>query len=350
MQYKPDLDNVIKRYQAFWQKDVSDRPPIRVRYPIPGQSDEEWCQAFQAPETYFDYHDNVLRHRLDLHDDAVPTAAIDMAPGMWGGVMGCQVHFGHGTSWSEHELTDWADMDRFLDVKADESNPWVKRMLDMVEYFIQKSEGKCLVGMPLPMGPGDMVTALRGPTPICMDLYQSPQLVQILLEACTKLWIEFFQLMFDRIPAYKGGYADDYDIWTPGRTSYFANDVTSMISGQLYQEIFFKHDCKVVESLETPWMHIHSEQARLIPEFVKLPGLIAIQVVNDYPAGPTLKGIVPQLKLVQKDHCLILRKYPMNELDEILSELSPEGLLIDTQCDSKDEARTTLQKWTNRVW
>jgi len=350
MEYKPDLDNVIKRYQAFWQKDLHDHPPIRVRYPIPGQSDEEWCQAFQAPETYFDYHENILKHRVDLHDDALPTAAIDMAPGMWGGIMGCEVRFGHGTSWSKHELTDWNDMDRFLDMRADESNPWVRRMLDLVEYFTEKSAGKCLVGMPLPMGPGDMVTALRGPTEICLDIYLNPEQLQVMLEACTKLWIEFFQLMFDRIPSYQGGYADDYDIWTPGRTSYFADDVTSIISDQSYLDTFFKHDCKVADSLETPWMHIHSEQARLIPEFVKIPGLRGIQVVNDFPAGPSLKSIVPQLKQVQKEHCLILRKYTIEELEEILGDLSPEGLLIDTHCDSKEQAKVTLQKWIERVW
>ena len=27
MEYKPDLDNVIKRHQAFWQKDLHDHPP-----------------------------------------------------------------------------------------------------------------------------------------------------------------------------------------------------------------------------------------------------------------------------------------------------------------------------------
>ena len=52
MKYKPNIETVLKRYRAFWQKEVYDRPPIRIRYPIPGQSDEDWPAASQSPETY----------------------------------------------------------------------------------------------------------------------------------------------------------------------------------------------------------------------------------------------------------------------------------------------------------
>jgi hypothetical protein len=350
VEYKPDLDNILKRYQAFWNMDIYDRPPIRVRYPIAGQSDEAWSEAMQTPESYFAYHETVLRHRIDLGDDALPTATIDMAPGLWGGILGCEVMFGHGTSWSTHCLKDWSQMERFLAVSLNENNPWVNRVLDMIDYFIEKSAGKCMVGLPLPMGPGDMVTTLRGPTEICSDFFEAAEQLDTLLAACTQTWIDFFQLMFDCIPAYQGGYCDDYDIWTPGRSSYFANDIATLISPATYRQHFFKYDCQVAASNETPWMHIHSEEARLIPEFIKIPKLRAIQVVSDYPAGPGLMEILPLLKLVQENHGLILRKYPMAEIEEILPELAGRKLVVDTQCDSKKEAHDVLAKWTQRDW
>ena len=42
MLYKPNIDDVLKRFDAFWQKQLHDRPPLHVRYPVPGQSDEDW--------------------------------------------------------------------------------------------------------------------------------------------------------------------------------------------------------------------------------------------------------------------------------------------------------------------
>ena len=127
MEYKPNIAKVIKRYRAFWNNEIYDRPPIRVRYPIPGQSDEEWSEAMQTPESYFAYQETILRHRRDLADDALPSATIDMAPGLWGGILGCEVMFGYGTSWSSHCLKDWSQIERFLEVSIDASNPWIQR-------------------------------------------------------------------------------------------------------------------------------------------------------------------------------------------------------------------------------
>ena len=97
-------------------------------------------------------------------------------------------------------------------------------------------------------------------------------------------------------------------------------------------------------------MHVHSGGAYLIPEFLKIPGLVAIQIVNDQPAGPTSQEILPLLKHIQENHGLLLRKYAMDELEEVLPEFSPEGLYIDTQADSLEEAKWILDKWENRAW
>ena len=350
MEYKPDIQNVIRRYKAFWEKSIYDRAPIRIRYPVPGQSDQEWTEACQSPETYFAYHENVFRHRLELMDDALPSATVDLGPGFMGGVMGCNVIFGNGTTWSEHCLKGWSDLDRFDQVAFDDTNPWVKRLKDLIAYFVEKSQGKCAVGLALPLGPGDIMTAVRGPNEFCLDFYTAPDALKKLGEIATRAWIEVTQLQLDIIPPLEGGYCDNYEIWTPGRTSYFANDISVLISADTYREHLLAFDCEVAATLKTPWMHVHSGGARLVPEFLTIPGLKGIQIVNDRPAGPTLKELVPILKEVQKHRCLLLRKYSMAELEEIIGELSPEGLHIDTQCGSLEEAKKILEAWNQRQW
>jgi hypothetical protein len=350
MKYKPNIEDVLKRYKAFWQKEVYDRPPIRVRYPVPGQSDEDWPTASQTPETYYPYWENVYRQRMEFFDDDVCSASVDMGPGFMGGVMGCPVYFDHGTSWSDHCLTDWADLDTLKSVRFDEGNQWIKRLREMIELFKAEGAGKCLVGVAMLTGPGDIMTALRGPTKICMDFYEFPDNVRKLAEICTQAWIAVQQFQMDLIDPLDGGYCDNYSIWTPGRSTYFADDISVLLSPKVYRDNLFDFDCRIAESLETPWMHVHSGGAYLVPEFLKIPGLVAIQIVNDHPAGPTLKEIVPILKRIQKNHCLLLRKYPMNELEEVLPEFSPEGLYIDTQADSLAEAQQILSRWENKTW
>jgi hypothetical protein len=267
-----------------------------------------------------------------------------------GGVMGCPVYFDHGTSWSEHCLKDWADLDPLQNVRFDEGNQWVKRLKEMIELFKAEGAGKCAVGVAMLTGPGDIMTALRGPTEICMDFYESPANIRELAEICTQAWIAVQQFQMDLIDPLDGGYCDNYSIWTPGRSTYFADDISVLLSPKVYRDHLFEFDCRIDESLETPWMHVHSGGAYLVPEFLKIPGLVAIQIVNDHPAGPTLKEIVPILKRIQKNHCLLLRKYPMDELEDILSELLPQGLYIDTQADSLEKAQQILDKWQNKIW
>jgi len=152
-------------------------------------------------------------------------------------------------------------------------------------------------------------------------------------------------LPLDRIPAFRGGYVNNYNIWTPGRSTYFANDFSNLISPEQYHEHFFPSDCKVSRSFDTPWLHVHSGGARLVPEFRKIPGLRGIQIVNDRPAGPTAKELLPIFKMIQEKHLLLLRKYNREELEEILPELSIEGLYVDTQADSEDDAHKILDWW-----
>lgn len=348
MKYKPNIETALKRYKAFWQKDMYDRPPIRIRFPVPGEGEEEWTEAAQSKESYFAYWENIFRYRAPLEDDDIPSATVDLGPAYMAGVMGCPVQFGNGTSWSEHVFQDWSELDKLSQLPLDDTNPWVMRLKEMIRYFSEQSQGKCAVGVAMLTGAGDIMTALRGPTQTCLDFYTYPEESKKLAQICTDAWIKVSQLQLDIIPAVDGGYCDNYDIWTPGRSQYFADDISTLVSPEIYREFLFPYDCQIADSLEVPWLHVHSAEARLVPEFVKIPGLRAIQIVNDGVAGPPLKETLPLLKQVQEIHSLLLRKYSMEELEEVLPELAPEGLYIDTQCGSLEEAQEILHHWNAR--
>ena len=351
MTYKPELAQTIERYKAFWEGGMADRPPIRIRYPIPGQSDEEWQQVAQDTEAHFDYWEMVNAHRRDLLDDEISCAPVYLGPGLMEGIMGCEMTFDKGTSWGTHELTDFSLMDRFRDAANQiETNRWFLLMKEQAEYFIRMGEGKFPVGVPLYTGPGDMMGGVRGISEIYMDFYSAPEELRELGEICMDVYLETIRRSMDIFPSIEGGYTDYYGYWYPGKTALVNDDLSSCLSPEMYREFMFDLDCRSIEAMETGGMHTHSLQARLIPEYLKIPGLKTLQIVNDWPAGPPLEEVVPQMTLVQKNHNLILRKYTLEELEPYFrsGELKPEGLLIDTQCDSKEEAFKLLEDWSNR--
>lgn len=345
IEFKPDLEHVLKRYEAFWSRGLLDHPPIRIRYPIASETGENWMQAVQTHDGHFRYWEEILRDRARLGDDEIPTAPVDLAPGLMPGIMGSEVIFELATSWGSHILKDLEDQTGLPVAFSLADNRWYRDLHDRIQVFKQLAEGKCAVGIAMLTGPGDIAAALRGVSEFALDIALEPERSVELMKLCTDAFIAVSQAQMDWITPFHGGFCDNYGIWTPGRSSYFADDFAILVSPDMYRELFFPSDARIAGSLETPWLHTHSGQARLIPEFLKLPGLVGLQIVNDHPAGPKITEIVDQMQAVQKNHCLLLRKYPIEELAQVLPELSPEGLLIDTQCDSFEEAQEILERW-----
>jgi len=59
---------------------------------------------------------------------------------------------------------------------------------------------------------------------------------------------------------------------------------------------------------------------------------------------------VPLLKRIQRAGKLVHITVPANEVEPLLQELSPKGLMLDTYCSTEDEARELLRKackWTH---
>ena len=356
MEYKKDIKTVIKRYEAFWNKDKLDRIPIRISFPVGSLSasesyyeiktkikkSEHWEDIVLDPQKHFAYWDRQLKARASLMDDSIPTAPVDFGPALMCGIMGADIFFSNGSSWSKNPLQNWTDLERY-NVNLD--NKWLQKVILTTKYFLEKCEKKFAVGLPNLTGAGDIVTCLRGATQVCLDFYEYPKEIHRLLKKSMESYNKVMDILLDIIPRYFGGTCEGYMMWTPGRGNWLACDLSVMISPDHYRKYIYQYDQEIVDHLDNCWMHVHSGGAYMIGEFIKLNGLKGIQIVNDRLAGPTIKELLPIMKKVQEKYPLILRKYSIAEIKEILPDLSPVGLFIDTQCSSFQEAENMLQEW-----
>ena len=74
-------------------------------------------------------------------------------------------------------------------------------------------------------------------------------------------------------------------------------------------------------------------------------GFGAVQITNDYPAGPSIDEMLPTLQYIQQRGCLILRKFTLDQLERAIGHLSPRGLAIDIQCcdsTATDDIQTAI--------
>ena len=116
---KPDYEDSKRRIEAFWEREIIDRPvvqfslarPIEEWVPLPPSSHatlrDRWLDA--------DYQARYALANLSNHEflgDTLPVAFPNLGPELFAAFYGCPLHFGDSTSWTDPILHDWAEADQ----------------------------------------------------------------------------------------------------------------------------------------------------------------------------------------------------------------------------------------------
>lgn len=122
-----------------------------------------------------------------------------------------------------------------------------------------------------------------------------------------------------------------------------------MISEDMYEELFVGEIEKEIEYLDASMYHLDGPDAlKHLDRLLKIPSLNGIQWV--YGAGnPTASHWIPEIKKIQDaGKCVQIGVMP-EELEIMLKELRPEGLMYMIDARSEEEAKDLLkmaEKWS----
>ena len=114
-QLKPDFEQVMDRYEAWWDCETIDRPLVCLRFPgdeserIPGPKAKEYSSH---RDRWMDIEYRVESMSAGLHNsvhfaDALPIAWPNLGPEIFSSFYGCNMVYGESTGWSEPILEDW---------------------------------------------------------------------------------------------------------------------------------------------------------------------------------------------------------------------------------------------------
>jgi len=346
--YKKNYEKSIERWKIFWErKKPIDRIPIIIRCPF--NYTKKWEECCLNPSCYLNYWEAKFKQRLPLIDDYIPAFSTNLKVGLIGAILGCKLEFSQGTSWSSHPIINrWDQLDY---LKFSTQNKWYLYLKKLTEFMVEKSRGQIDVGIANLLGPGDIMSTLRGTSNLCLDFFDNPSKVHELAIFSIESWKKVMEMQLNTILHVTGGTVDDYMYWTPGNGVRFTEDVSVAISPKTYQDFFFPYDQMIINCMDFVWLHLHSGSIHLVEEFIKLENLKGIQLINDNPNLIKLNKLIPCMQKIQKSNlCLILRKFTWKEINEILPNLSGRGLLIDLNndydlCGSIEEAQDLLQIW-----
>lgn len=357
MTYCDDWPRIRKRYEAFWQGEIVDRPLVQVtsrRPDAPARIMQD--SPPEQPDRLFDWYtdaDLVIPRleravaRTHFAGDAFPVV-FPVSPSLVAieaAYLGGDYTLTSGTAWCNPIIEDWATRNLF---RVDTENRWWLRTKTLLQAGARAFEEKAAVGIPDLQGGGQILDLLRGAERLAVDLVESPYEVDQALVEIDRCWTEYWRECNDRIRPYQDGYVDCVGVWSDRPAVTVECDFSIMVSPEMFVEFFVPSLERQIASVERTIYHLDGEGAiRHLDALLGLEGLDGIQWVPGAGAKAMTEWI-PLLRRIQDAGKRVVAACGPAEVEPLLSALQPAGLLLSTRCGTPAEADALVERVAER--
>ena len=180
LSFKPDLEETGKRWEAFFAGEIIDRPILCVTAPRDGRKVPP-SPSYRA--RVHDDIDQVIDRAIAVAEatywagDAIPAFMPSFGPDeiavFCGATLGWSNDSGD-TNWSKPFVHDWK---KDLPLRLHEDHPLWQHMLALYRRAAERMAGKMLLMPPDLHTNMDLLSAVRGPQRLCLDLVEQPAMI-----------------------------------------------------------------------------------------------------------------------------------------------------------------------------
>ena len=377
--YKSDIKKAQERMEAWWENEVIDRVAIRITAPnenIAGCTKWIYTTAFpkvdpellpyidpelginksdntpEDLEKYFFDPDIVIgRYEKLIQDtywagEAIPVMCSVRIVGILAHYIGSPVRFINTNSvWSDPIIDSWENAPDFA---FDPDNKWWIKTKKILQKVSKRASNKYFVALPDLNGPGAILDLVRGTEKLLIDTIENKEKIKVAMEKINRTWFRYWQECNKIIHKHIEGYLNFMTLWSEKPATDLQCDFSAMISPKIFGELFLPYIEKQTEMVLRSVYHLDGPQALAhLDLLLSVPGINAIQWVPGAGNDPMSEWI-PMLQKIQKARKSIICKCEKWEVEKLVKELKPEGLLVETTCGSRGEADKILKnvkKW-----
>jgi len=386
--YKEDWLQAQERWDAWWHGAVLDRVAMQVvapREPVPEalavylkasgdmnffllqmhaalpggpyrdppsvSSQQELLKWFTDPEQVIAREEKGIES-LHFLGEAFPVAypVSIFLVAITAAYLGCpyKPHAASFSGWAEPIIDDWT---RKPKIAFDPDNEWWLISKRLLEAAAQRAEGRYYVSVPDLNGPAELLSRLRGTEALAMDLIDRPQVVKPAIDEINAAWLRYWEACVGVIHQWVGGYVYWMGLWSESPSIDLQCDFSAIISPRMFEEFIIPSIEQQTEWIARTIYHLDGPDAvQHLDALLALPKLNGIQWVGGAGAPPTTH-YVPALKRIQAAGKLLVAYCMPEEVETLLTELRPEGLLLNVGCSSLEEGLALLknaERWTAR--
>jgi hypothetical protein len=345
--YVQDWAAVKKRWEAWWQCGLYDRPVIAVTAPRDGVP--PYREEKVSPETRWTDADYMVRSRLEsirttyFGGEALPLFFHNLAIGH-ALLLGCPPRWEEESAWVDPAPVA-ADGYPLFDGWRE--NPWWPWMLESTRTAVAGSQGRYFVMPAWGNSAGDNLSLARGPQQLMLDLAENPAWVRRAAKQASDILMDIFHDLWELVAPERVGIEGSVNYcgcWSPGRTLSLDCDLSCMISPETFREIFLPPLIETTHTVDhcnyhlDGWVALHHLEALL-----DVPELHGIQWVPGAGREDIMQW-VPLIQRIQQRRKNVTLSVRPEEIEGLLREVRPEGLYLVTTCRTEGEARALVER------
>ena len=322
---------------------------------ITAPKDKPWediprpAEPRDAETRWYDAQYRFLRAEYELSRTYFGADAFPMAP-MWGGAgdlaayLGCAIEPRPDTIWFKPCISDPLT---HPPLRFNPRAPVYVKTMAMVDYALAHGRGRFFVSQPDIIENIDILSALRGPQDLMMDLIEHPEWVQRSVAEITQAFYTAFEAFYQKIKDREGGNTFVFNLWGPGRTCKVQCDACAMFGPALFRKFVAPALTEQCRWLDYAMYHLDGTQAVVnLDELLAIEPLRAIEWTPqsglpraDDPCWFELyRRVLRAGKSIQPEGVAYDRVIPL------LDALGPKGVFINTRADSEEKARALEEK------
>jgi len=349
----PELRRRLDRHGAWYRHQLADGPLVSMTI-RPTPADAARVEAKHRPPAddvnrlvvWWTDPDLVVPRLIDgwkirtLLGDAFPYHYVNLGPGSLAAYLGCRSVPQATTIWQEPLINDWSAAPAIC---LHEDNLYWRATQELTRASLQAAGGRWLTSMTDIGGALDIVSYLRTPEMLCLDLLDHPAEVKRCEEAVIDAWLQAYDRLHPLIVADAGGVGSWMGSWYPGREAALQCDFSCMISTALFREFALPSLHRLAASLDVAVYHLDGPNAiRHLDAICEVSHIRAIQWV---PGAGNSWRVADWLDLYRRILDLgrgIWMWCESDELDLIFDRLDPSLLFLNMAADDLASGRKIM--------
>ncbi len=338
--YKDNWEETEARMRAWWGRKNIKRIPmsIGVSKPKPGAA-----PALKAkdPETMYcdpEFLTEELKNRYKnsyFVAETIPKYSFMLGYAFPGVFMGQKPVMDYDTVWFNNSTDALENMSLDFDPK----NSLWQNLLRVEKALLEIS----MPGMPVFIQPMDVISMVLGAEKTCFELLERPELVEYCRNKLTLTFKKMFEESYALLNTKYSGSTGWLPVWSPGKYFPVQCDFSCMISVDMFEKFVTPELEDLTNFLDNSIYHLDGTGAlHHLPRLLKFKKIDAIQWVPGAgkPDGMYWKDVYRQILEGGKS---AFASMPANEVEEALKTLPREGLWIDTQVETVEEANELVK-------